>query len=589
MSTSTVTLPASRTRSASASVRTADASVKAPSAAPNARSVPGSTSSAVPRAPGRGVPAGRSAATVAASSRRCCSDCRHRCLGVAQVRGGRIGAFPPSGCAGAGDLGPPFRTGGVGTLAIIAEGRQAEHRLLVGCRQLDAAPVGALGGARDIAQPLAGVAGDRPRGLKCGVRDAQPFRRPLVLVARVVQRRSSGREPRGGGECRGLDIAPRRGGLGAFTRIAFTAASGVVQTLPGKVDTPAQALGRTVEPARDVASQVVVGDTVPQGRRRDLRGALGVGQRLRRLGVPGRAAGDIARRDELVTQGRGGLIGGETPAGRDDLLVKVGRPRRGTGLALECRLSARQLGRQIAGAIQALAHACQLGLGAAAAAARQGHAGRLLDHGAEVRRAGRADSLHLTLPDHRQRIGAQSESPQRFVDIQEATRGAVELVGRVTGAGQATGDLGLRGLIVLGMSRADRHANLGEPRRWAALAAREDHLGHAGRPQPRRPLFPHRPDHRLGKIALARPVRADNHIDARPELQVDRCRERLEAAQMNSSQHQTWSVISGSTAVAAARSDDCFEVPVPTATSPPTVTRVVNSRRCAGPSTLAIS
>ena len=43
------------------------------------------------------------------------------------------------------------------------------------------------------------------------------------------------------------------------------------------------------------------------------------------------------------------------------------------------------------------------------------------------------------------------------------------------------------------------------------------------------------------------------------------------------------------TAVAAARSDDCFDVPVPTATSPPTVTRVVNSRRCAGPSTLTIS
>ena len=284
----------------------------------------------------------------------------------------------------------------------------------------------------------------------------------------------------------------------------------------------------------------MVGDTVPQGRRRDLRGALGVGQRLRRLGVPGRAAGDITRRDELVTQGRGGLIGGETPAGRDDLLVKVGRPRRGTGLALECRLSARQLGRQIAGAIQALADACQLGLGAAAAAARQGHAGRLLDHGAEVRRAGGADGLHLTLPDHRQRIGAESESPQRFVDIQEATRGAVELVGRVTArvrrrATSVSAGWSCSGCAELTVMRTSARPAGGRPSPPEnTTSAMPDARSRVARCSPI--------DQTIASARLLLPDPLDRRSHhARAELQVDGRGERLEAAQMNPSQHQAWS------------------------------------------------
>ena len=89
------------------------------------------------------MPAGRSAATVAASSRRCCSAVATAAWASLRAAAA-ASARRANGRPGAGDLGPPFRPGRVGTLEIVAEGRQAEHRLLVSCRQLDAAPVGAL-------------------------------------------------------------------------------------------------------------------------------------------------------------------------------------------------------------------------------------------------------------------------------------------------------------------------------------------------------------------------------------------------------------------------------------------------------------
>ena len=112
-------------------------------------------------------------------------------------------------------------------------------------------------------------------------------------------------------------------------------------------------------------------------------------------------------------------LGRQSLPGRGNLDIQIGGPRRGAGLALERRLTARQLGSEVTRALEPVGDAGQLGFGAPAATTRQRHTGRLFDHGAQLARPCGAHGLDLALPDDGQGIRAQADGAERLMDVQQ--------------------------------------------------------------------------------------------------------------------------------------------------------------------------
>ena len=196
-----------------------------------------------------------------------------------------------------------------------------------------------------------------------------------------------------------------------------------------------------------------------------------------------------------------------------------------------------------------------------------------------------AERLHLPLTDDRQRVGADAAPGEGLLHVEQAARLAVEPVVGVAGAGEAAARLDLGRPAVLGLVVGEQEADLRVLGGGAAVAAGVQDVGHAAGAQAARALLAERPDHRLGQVALPRPVRAHDDVDAGAHLERDRVGERLEATDGEAAQHA--GAASGSFArasTAAARSDACLDGPVPVpSTSSPTRTRLVNTRRCGGP------
>ena len=420
----------------------------------------------------------------AASSRRRCSAPPTAAWASLGGRVGRIGAFAPSRRAVGQRSRPAARHGRLSA-------RVVDHRR--------GAPVGA---PPDRALPPAGrdgrlrarsARGHRPaarghRRRACGrrVKAASAHAR---RVARGVRAGAAASAPLGRPHAAARASATR---WAASPRDAARPRAHPHRAPPSARPPDARAQGRharagararTVEPARSSRAALAGPPDAPATTAVGARRARSAGVEHRACAARARTAqrATSRRRHELVPQGTEAQARRQSPAGRDDLDIKFGRPRRGAGLALERRLSARQLGRQITGALQALGARVPTwprrgGGDGATAPRRPPPRSRRADRSGGRCRQPRPDPAGSP-PAHRGPV-RESRAPRGRPSRRHV--GAVELVGRLAAAGQPTGDLGLRGLIVLGMSRADRHPNLGEPRRWPALAAREHHLGHPG-------------------------------------------------------------------------------------------------------------
>ncbi len=285
-----------------------------------------------------------------------------------------------------------------------------------------------------------------------------------------------------------------------------------------------------------------------------------------------------------VGGGRGAGAGrADRGAGGGDLGVEGPGPLGRAGLAVERPRAGAHLARDVAGPLQSVRDPVQLLLGPAAAALRHGDAGGGVDHRAALHGGAGAERLDLPLADDGEGVGPDAPPRERLLHVEQAAARGVQAVVGVAGAGQAAagGHLGRAVRVVA----VEHEADLGVRRRGAPRAPRVEDVGHAARPQAAGALLAERPHDGLGEVALAGPVRADDDVDARPELEVGGVGERLEAAKGQPGQHGA--ALQGRAArawAAAACSDDCLEGPVPSPiTVPPTRTRLVKTRRCGGP------
>ena len=149
----------------------------------------------------------------------------------------------------------------------------------------------------------------------------------------------------------------------------------------------------------------------------------------------------------------------------------------------------------------------------------------------------------------------------------------------------------------------EQQLDLAPVRRRVTRRPREQDVVRLLRPELGRRQRTRGPEQRVGDIRLPGPVRTDDHGDAPLEANLDRVRERLEAAQLDRAEvHERRTLATSadgsavhyvipslaSTSWAAACSAAFFDCPWPTPTcSPSTVAAHVNERSCGGPSTFS--
>ena len=261
--------------------------------------------------------------------------------------------------------------------------------------------------------------------------------------------------------------------------------------------------------------------------------ALRDGAQLR-LGGAGRRAG---RRDARLGVGerRGGGAGGvarERPARLVGLAREPLVQLRRLGLALERPQPRARLALDVERAVEVVLRALELELRAAPPLAVLAEPGRLLDQQPPVARLRRDDLRHPALGHDRVHLLAEAGVAQQLDHVGEAAAGAVDPVLALPRPVEPAHDrqLGQR-QVDRAVPVVEHHLDLGLGARLDAVRAREDHVLHRLAADRDRRLLAERPQHRVGDVRLARPVRPDDHRDARGEVEPRAVRERLEALQ----------------------------------------------------------
>ena len=262
------------------------------------------------------------------------------------------------------------------------------------------------------------------------------------------------------------------------------------------------------------------------------------------LGQPLLDPGPLAAR--LLGRPLGGLrpVGaeaqllGDEPAAQLELLALDPRPQLcRLSLALQRPQPRPRLALEVERPVEVVASRAQLQLGPAAAFAVLAEPRGLLDQQPPLARLGVDDRLDPSLADHRVHLASQVGVGEHLDHVDEAAAGAVEAVDAVAGAVEAAPHGDLRELgrgAAVGV--VDRHLDLGGAAPADALAPGRDHVLHRGAADRARALLAERPQDRVGDVRLARAVGADDHADARRELQPGPLGERLEPLHLDRSQ-----------------------------------------------------
>ena len=174
----------------------------------------------------------------------------------------------------------------------------------------------------------------------------------------------------------------------------------------------------------------------------------------------------------------------------------------------------------------------QLQLRAPAPLAVLAEAGSLLDQQPAVARLRGHDRLHPPLRDDRVHLLAEAGVRQQLEHVGQPAAGAVDAVLALPCPVQPPHDRDLAGRQ---LDRAggvvEDHLDLGLGPRLHPVRAGEDHVLHRLAAHRQRRLLAHRPQHGVGDVRLAAPVRPHHHRHAGRELQPRAVRERLEALQ----------------------------------------------------------
>ncbi len=202
----------------------------------------------------------------------------------------------------------------------------------------------------------------------------------------------------------------------------------------------------------------------------------------------------------------------------------------GLGLALERPQPRARLALDVQRAVEVVVRALQLELRATPALAVLAQSGRLLDQQPALTRLGGDQRLDPPLGDDRVHLLAQTRVRQQLEHVDQPAAGAREAVFALAGAVQPADDRDLGDAEperLLGVVEHELH--LGRRRGLAARCAAEDHVLHRLTADRDRRLLAERPQHRVGDVGLTGAVGADDHADARSELEPGPVRERLEA------------------------------------------------------------
>ena len=297
-----------------------------------------------------------------------------------------------------------------------------------------------------------------------------------------------------------------------------------------------------------------LGGALQPVERLDRRLALpgGVGELLLG-GVPlGEERGQLLLRAPAADPGRGLALLGRCPARVDGGEVELGDPRTQTRdlvrellgplgrrrLQRERTQPLAHLGLDVAGALDLDSDPVQLQLGAMLPPLELAETGGLLDQLAPLLRLRGQHRLDLALADDRVHRAAEPDVGEQLDEIGAAHLRLVDEVLALAAAVQPPRDRDL-GEVELAEAAAlvveDELDLAGVGRRPALGAVEEDVVGLLGA-QLRRRQRAGGPDDRVGDVRLARAVRPHDDGDAGLELQLERVRKRLEAAQAERAQ-----------------------------------------------------
>ncbi len=237
-------------------------------------------------------------------------------------------------------------------------------------------------------------------------------------------------------------------------------------------------------------------------------------------------------------------VGCQITTGYDDVVSK--QPQAGitqrrlndAGFAGDFRLPAQraqlaaQLGGQIGEPGEVGRHRLQLAQRLFLALAMLENAGRLLDKGTAVLRAGVQDRVELPLPDDDVELAADPGIAHELLDVQEPAGTAIDRVFALAAAEHQATDghfavVDRQGTV--GVVNGQQH--LRATQRRTRRGTRENDVGHGAAAQRLGSLFAENPCHGVDDVALARAVRPDHAGDTGLEVQSRRTRERLETPQ----------------------------------------------------------
>ena len=158
----------------------------------------------------------------------------------------------------------------------------------------------------------------------------------------------------------------------------------------------------------------------------------------------------------------------------------------------------------------------------------------LLQQRAPLLRLRAEDLLDPPLSDDRVHPAAETEIGEQLDEIDAADGGAVEQVLALAPAMEPPGDgeLGVR-QRPFAVGVVEEQLDLAEVFARTAAAAGEEHVVGLLGAKLRGSHRPGRPDDRVGDVGLPGAVGPHDHGDARLEANLDRFRERLEAAQLD--------------------------------------------------------
>ena len=224
------------------------------------------------------------------------------------------------------------------------------------------------------------------------------------------------------------------------------------------------------------------------------------------------------------------VVAGQLPADLQRLALEALVQLGGLGLALERAQPRPGLALDVERPVEVVLGPGQLELRAAAALAVLAQAGRLLDQQPALARLGGDQRLDAALGDDRVHLLAQAGVRQQLDDVDQPAAGAGQAVLALAGAVQPAVDRDLGDAEAEApLAVVEHELDLGVAGGLTPGGAAEDHVLHRLAADRDRRLLAQRPQNRVGDVGLARAVGADDHADARPELQLGAVREGLEA------------------------------------------------------------